>query len=107
MAAYQDVQQQGYLSARPGAGYYVSETLPLRSSIEAEASNALRLRSDRQGDLLLERAMAYYLENGEVDRHLRKVRPVYQRRRDLLTDLLHETFGDQVSFTVPQGGIAT
>ena len=72
-----------------------------------DAVLALRLRSDRQGDLLLERAMAYYLKNGEVDRHLRKVRPVYQQRRDLLTVLLQDTFGDRISFTPPRGGMAT
>ncbi len=72
-----------------------------------DAVLALRLRSDRQGDLLLERAMAYYLENGEVDRHLRKVRPVYRSRRDLLTNLLQDTFGARISFTPPRGGMAT
>ena len=45
---------------------------------------AFRALTDRQGDLLLERALARYLAAGEVDRHLRRVLPVYRRRRDLL-----------------------
>ena len=33
---------------------------------------------------------ADFLSRGEFDRHLRRMRPVYRRRRDALLDALHE-----------------
>ena len=45
---------------------------------------AFRALTDRQGDLLLERALARYLAEDEVQRHLRRVLPIYRQRRDQL-----------------------
>ena len=81
----------GYLHAPPG---FIAAAL------------GLRLLADRQGDLLLERALAHYLRDGELDRHLRRVRPVYRARRDRLIALLHTHFGDQIRFETPTGGMA-
>ncbi|HEX9365386.1 MAG TPA: PLP-dependent aminotransferase family protein, partial [Vicinamibacterales bacterium] len=61
---------------------------------------------DMQGDLAMEAAVAELLEDGEVQRHVRRVRRHYQRRRDLLVELLRTLAAGAVSFTVPAGGIA-
>ena len=66
-----------------------------------------RMLGDRQGDLLLERALARYLENGDLDRHLRRIRPIYQQRRDYLSQLLQQYFGSALDFTTPGGGMAS
>jgi GntR family transcriptional regulator/MocR family aminotransferase len=65
-----------------------------------------RLLTDRQGDLILERALANYIEAGNLERHLRRVRPIYHQRRDLLLELLQEQFGEEISCVVPAGGMA-
>ena len=74
---------------------------PLREAITAHRSIV-----DRQGDQVLEEAMAELLEDGEVTRHVLRMRSIYERRRDFMVGLLRETFGDELSFTVPRGGMA-
>ncbi|TFF39260.1 MocR-like pyridoxine biosynthesis transcription factor PdxR [Mucilaginibacter psychrotolerans] len=69
---------------------------------------ATRLRRliDRQGEQLLEEAMANLLKNGDIGRHLKKANKLYQERRDVLCRLLQEKLGGQVAFTIPNGGFA-
>jgi GntR family transcriptional regulator / MocR family aminotransferase len=71
-----------------------------------ERVEAHREYLDMQGDLAMEAAVAELLEDGEVQRHVRRVRRHYQRRRDLLVELLRTSAAGAVSFTVPAGGIA-
>ena len=61
---------------------------------------------DMQGDAITEAAVAEMLEDGEVQRHVRRVRCVYRDRRDRLVDLLRQTFGARLEFDVPDGGVA-
>ena len=62
---------------------------------------------DRQGDRLLERAIATLFEEGEIRRHLRKALKTYRLRRDHLDDLLQTELGNYVNFKSPDGGLAT
>jgi GntR family transcriptional regulator/MocR family aminotransferase len=66
----------------------------------------LRRLIDRQGEHLLEEAMANLLKNGDIGRHLKKTNKLYHERRDLLCSLLTEHLGDDISFRVPDGGFA-
>lgn len=61
---------------------------------------------DRQGDPLLERAIANMLEEGEIQRHLKKVVKTYKHRRDLICTLLHKHLANEINFKVPEGGMA-
>ncbi|HRI67305.1 MAG TPA: PLP-dependent aminotransferase family protein, partial [Polyangium sp.] len=67
---------------------------------------AIRNFIDRQGDQAMERAIAELLEDGEVQRHARRMRRIYQERRDVLAQALLKQLGDVVEFQVPSGGIA-
>lgn len=69
---------------------------------------ATRLRRliDRQGEQLLEEAIANLLQNGDISRHLKKANKIYHARRDLLCSLLQEELGRQLRWTVPDGGFA-
>ena len=67
---------------------------------------ALRLASDMQGDAAVEYAIAKLFEDGELLRHLRRMRRVYERRRDALASGLVRRLGSAVSFRVPNGGMA-
>jgi GntR family transcriptional regulator/MocR family aminotransferase len=66
----------------------------------------VRLTIDRQGDQVVECAVAELIEDGELQRHVRRMRRIYQGRRDALVARLHKRLGGALSFTVPAGGMA-
>ncbi len=71
-----------------------------------ETMAALRSTVDRQGDLSAEAAVAELIEDGELERHTRRMRREYEARRDVLADALTRTLGKRVSFELPAGGMA-
>lgn len=71
-----------------------------------EALNRLRKIIDRQGDSVMERAVAEMLREGEVQRHIKKSLKVYRSRRDYLCEKLRTELGEWLSFTPPDGGMA-
>lgn len=66
----------------------------------------LRLVVDRQGDHVLESAVAELVEDGAIARHARKMRRVYLERRDVLAMALRRELGDALTFDVPVGGMS-
>lgn len=66
----------------------------------------LRRIIDRQGDLMMEQALGELLDENEIQRHLKKALKIYNERRDLLCDLLHDQLGEFISFSAPPGGLA-
>ncbi len=66
----------------------------------------VRARLDTQGDRVLEWATADLLRDGDLDRHLRRVRKIYRERRDRLAEGLARTLGPRAAFDVPAGGLA-
>ncbi len=82
------------------AGYLVAPPDLVRAATE------LRRLLDRQGDSLLEEALAELYRSGELHRHLRKARRIYEGRRDVLCALLHEHLPGAVHFEKPRGGLA-
>ncbi|HVS96839.1 MAG TPA: PLP-dependent aminotransferase family protein [Puia sp.] len=71
-----------------------------------EQATRLRKMVDRQGEQLMEEAMANLLRNGDIDRHMKKAGKIYHERRDLLCELLSRELGDRMDFRVPDGGFA-
>ena len=67
---------------------------------------AIRRVVDRQGDHLLENAVADLLEEGEIQRHIRRAKRIYAERRARLASLLEARFGSVLSFRLPVGGTA-
>jgi len=67
---------------------------------------ALRLASDMQGDAAVEYAIAKLFEDGELLRHLRRMRRLYARRRDAFASALERRLGSVLSFQIPSGGMA-
>ena len=68
----------------------------------------VKLRSlvDRQGDSILERAIAEMINEGEMARHLKKAVRVYKSRRDHFCNELSKYMGDKIKFKIPDGGMA-
>lgn len=61
---------------------------------------------DRQGDYLVEKAMASLIEEGAIYRHANKARLLYEERLDYLLAGIEEKLSRFVSVERPQGGLA-
>lgn len=83
--------RQGYLVA---PGNLIRELAKLRHII------------DRQGDLVMEQALAEMIAEGEIQRYLKKALKIYRTRRDFFCSGLTARFGDALSFNAPPGGLA-
>jgi GntR family transcriptional regulator / MocR family aminotransferase len=81
-------------------GYVVAPTEVMRNIA------AIRSLLDLQGDLATEAAVASLIEDGELARHIARVRRVYANRREILASSLERVFGEGVEFTLPPGGMA-
>lgn len=65
----------------------------------------VRAWTDTQGDQVVEQAVAQLLEDGELQRHTRRLRRLYQSRRDALVEALGARL-PMVEVTPPSGGMA-
>jgi GntR family transcriptional regulator/MocR family aminotransferase len=61
---------------------------------------------DRQGDAVLECAVAELIEDGDVQRHVRRTRRIYHERRDAMCRAMDEHFAGVISYQRPPGGLA-
>ena len=68
--------------------------------------SSLRAVTDIQGDLTQECALAELFRSGELGRHVRRMRRIYQARRDTLVEELRRQLGSVISCDVPSGGMA-
>jgi GntR family transcriptional regulator / MocR family aminotransferase len=66
----------------------------------------VRMLLDRQGDHILDNAMGELLNEGTVQRYLRKTLGVYHERRDHFCALLKQELGEFVQFEIPEGGMS-
>jgi GntR family transcriptional regulator/MocR family aminotransferase len=68
----------------------------------------LRTVVTRQSNIFLQEAVARWMDNGGFERHLRRMRRVYQERRDALVAALAagRASGLPLDWTVPDGGMA-
>ncbi len=71
-----------------------------------EAMSAHRQVVDHQGDHIQERAVAELFEDGEVQRHIRRMHKVYGQRRDVLSEALRRELSGVLEFDLPTGGLA-
>ncbi|GAB3012915.1 hypothetical protein GCM10027051_15110 [Niabella terrae] len=65
----------------------------------------VRVLLDRQGDHILDNAMAELINEGTIQRYLRKTAAVYQERRNHFCNLLQSELGSAVNFSIPDGGM--
>jgi len=66
----------------------------------------LRRLIDRQGDAILELAIAELLRTEVIQRYLRKNRKIYLNRRDYFGQMLEMDFSGKVTFKLPGGGMS-
>ena len=78
---------------------YVTAPRPVLQQMTAH-----RVVVDHQGDHVLERALAELMEDGEVQRHIRRARRIYEERQAAMAAALRTHLGDSLSFELPAGG---
>ncbi len=61
---------------------------------------------DKQGNAITEFAIAELMQQGEIKRHIRKMRKIYQQRRDFALLTFQQYFQDLVDISPPAGGMA-
>jgi GntR family transcriptional regulator/MocR family aminotransferase len=81
-------------------GYLVAPPPLLRNA------SAIRSVLDIQGDQATEAAVAALIEEGELQRHVARVRRVYANPREILASSLRRVFGDGLEFSLAPGGMA-
>lgn len=70
------------------------------------AAGHFRRTIDRQGDALMERAIAQMIRQGDIQRHSRKALKLYHKRRDSFNALMKTHLSDYLTFQKPEGGMA-
>ncbi len=81
-------------------GYLVASKELINSIVK------LRRIFDRQGDTVLEIAIAELMEKGIIRRHKKKSWRIYKERRDYCCGLLEKKLSDFIQFEKPSGGMA-
>ena len=66
----------------------------------------VRQRMEWQGDPVLECAVGNLFRDGIVERHLLRVRKIYQERRDRMLAHLQFHFSDRMTWKVPEAGLS-
>ncbi len=79
---------------------FVVASRELLSRLEAE-----RVLVDRQGDLILECAVAELIDDGELHRHVWRMRRVYHARRDAFCDCIDRELASVLRYRRPPGGL--
>ncbi|GAB2545363.1 MocR-like pyridoxine biosynthesis transcription factor PdxR [Rhodanobacter koreensis] len=67
---------------------------------------SLRAASDAHGNVAMECAIAELFEDGELLRHVRRMRRIYAGRRDALATSLARHLGSALTFRIPAGGMS-
>jgi len=80
---------------------FVVAPAPLLARMAAE-----RALVDRQGDAVLECSIAELIDDGDVERHVRRTRRIYRARRDAFCENLERELGGLLRFKRPPGGMA-
>ncbi|MBH8575616.1 aminotransferase class I/II-fold pyridoxal phosphate-dependent enzyme, partial [Nostocaceae cyanobacterium CENA369] len=58
------------------------------------------------GDGYMQNALAEIIKNGDLSRYLKKTKKSYHQRRDYLDALLKKHLGNDITYAVPDGGMA-
>ncbi len=94
----------GTLSKVLAPGLRIGYVVAPKALIEALAGH--RSFVDACGDHVVEAAVAQLLNDGEVPRHVNRLRRIYRKRRDAMVEILQTQLGRDITFTPPSGGMA-
>ncbi|SHG39210.1 GntR family transcriptional regulator / MocR family aminotransferase [Pedobacter caeni] len=67
---------------------------------------ALRMTIDRQGDPVMENAVAELMEEGIVNKHAKRALGIYRERRAVMSKYLDQYLKGKADYQLPEGGLA-
>ncbi|WP_342332247.1 PLP-dependent aminotransferase family protein [Pedobacter sp. FW305-3-2-15-E-R2A2] len=67
---------------------------------------ALRMTIDRQGDPVMENAVAELMEEGIVNKHAKRALGIYRERRSVMSKYLDQYLKEKADYQLPEGGLA-
>lgn len=71
-----------------------------------EKIGQLRKIIDIQGDSIMEKAVLELMNNGTIQRHIKKATNYYKQKRDFLISLFKVHLSEYIDFHIPEGGLA-
>ena len=63
--------------------------------------------ADLQASTISQREVSKFIELYDLDKHVDKIKEVYERRRDLMLNTMKEEFPEGIEYTHPEGGLFT
>lgn len=94
----------GSLSNVLAPGFRVGFVVASREIIKHFSNEIMMI--DRQGNAVIELAVAELLHMGEINRHTLKIAKVYEERRAFIAKLIRSELHEYVDFILPDGGLA-
>lgn len=70
-----------------------------------QAFTKAKVLSDRQSPLLEQFALADFITEGHLERHIRKMRQIYEKRRNAVVEAFKEYFGDRAALLGENSGM--
>lgn len=67
----------------------------------------MKQSSDLQTSTIDQRIVGYYMNNYNLDEHIKKIKAVYTKRKNLMISTMEEFFPKEVKFTRSKGGLFT
>lgn len=68
--------------------------------------NLLKQSADLHTNLLIQATMEEFCRRDLLNRHMRRMRRVFMKRRDAMAEALHKHFPDEARFEIPDGGLS-
>jgi GntR family transcriptional regulator/MocR family aminotransferase len=66
---------------------------------------AMKAKLNIYTPLIIQKALRQFILDGQLDRHIHKMKNVYKKRRNLLKDRLHHIFGKEISILGDDAGM--
>jgi DNA-binding transcriptional MocR family regulator len=67
----------------------------------------LKIAADTQCSTLNMAITSLFIANYDLDVHIQRLRSHYRHKRDVMLRMMHDTFPDRITWTLPQGGLFT
>lgn len=67
--------------------------------------NKIKQGADLQSSTTTQMELAQYLDDNDLEEHIKKIIDVYGKRKDIMVKTMEETFPEGVTWTNPEGGL--
>jgi len=65
----------------------------------------LKSNVDLSSSAITQRQMSYYLDHYDIDEHIKDITSIYEKRRDVMLEVIAKEFPESVTYNKPMGGL--